>query len=112
MDEMLPAEVAQAFGEDEAESGGNDGRSEVDRHPAPGIILCPTGNRRFGWLRSLWHAGLELRGQRRERILHAAKAVEDGHRGGHEQQRRKREQRSLPQRDALGSMTWQKGIEQ
>src|SRR5215204_3487280 len=112
MHEMLPAEVAHAVRKDETESGDNDGSSEVDRRPTPGIILCPTCNRRFGWLRSLWHACLELRRQRRERILHAAKAVEDRHRGCHEQQRRQREQRGLPRRDALGSMTWQNSIEQ
>jgi hypothetical protein len=32
--EMLPAEVAQAVREDEADNRDNNGRSDVDRHPA------------------------------------------------------------------------------
>jgi len=90
MYEMLPAEVAQAVREDEADSADNNGRSEVDRRPAPGIILRPTGNRRFRVLRSLWHAcRLDLRGEYHDRILHSPKAVKGGHGGCHEQPRRK-----------------------
>src|ERR1700674_1132583 len=115
MDEMLPAEVAQAVREDEADSGDNDGRSEVDRRPAPGIKSRPTGNRRIERLRrkSLSCACLlGLRGEHHERTLHSPKAVKGGHRGCHEQQRRKCEKRCLPERDILRSMTWQKSIEQ
>jgi hypothetical protein len=81
---MLPAEVAQAVREYEADSGDDNGRSEVDRGPAPGIILRPTGNRRFGGLRRTYL--LDLHCERRlERILHSPNAVKGGHRGCHEQ---------------------------
>src|SRR6476619_7320944 len=100
---MLPAEVAQAVREYEADNGNDDGRSEVDRNPAPGIKLRPTGDHRFGRLRRTYL--LDLRCERRlERILHSANAVKGGHRGRHEQQR--------PKRDVLRSMTRQKSIEQ
>src|SRR6267154_4932986 len=104
MDEMLPADVAQAVREDEADSSDNNGRSEVDRYPAPGIKSRPTGNRRVGGLcrKSLSCACLlGLRGEHRERTLHSPKSVKGGHRGCHEQQRRKCEKRCLPKRDIL-----------
>ena len=81
---MLLAKVAQAIREYEADNGNTDGHSMVDRGPAPGIILRPTGNRGFGGLRRTYL--LDLVGEcRLETILHSPKAVKGGHRGCHEQ---------------------------
>src|SRR4029078_8416870 len=109
--EMLPAEVGQAVREYEADNGNDDGGSAVVRNPAPALKFGTTGDHRFGRLRRTYL--LDLRCERRlERILPSANAVKAGHRGRHEQQRRKRENRAFPKRDVLRSMTRQKSIEQ
>src|SRR6266700_6376661 len=112
---MLPAKVAHAVRENEADYGDTKRRSQVDGSLAPGIMSGPTGNRRLlcGWrLKSLSCTRQELWSDGHEPILHSPKAVKWGRRGCHEQHRRKCEKRRLSERDVLRSMTWQQGIEQ